>query len=218
LIDLYTCATPNGYGVTIVLEELGLPYELHDVDLTGLEHKQPPFLKLNPNGRVPALYDRDTGITVWESGAIRLYLAEKTGKLLPKDPRRRWQAIAWSMLKDSAIGPNQSQARIFDRFFPEHIPSVVSRFRNEVRRLYGVIDGQLKNQPYLAGEYSIADCGLWPWVRISHYAAFTLDEYPHVKEWHERVGQRSAVQRGLVPPFNPTDAQMTDGMKNIMML
>jgi GST-like protein len=219
MFDLYTCATPNGYGVSIALEEMGLPYELHNVDLSALEHKQPAFLKLNPNGRVPVLHDREADITVWESAAIRLYLAEKTGLLMPKDPKRRWQATAWIMLQATGVGPNQSQANIFKRFFPEHLPSVASRFRNETRRLYGVIDGHLASHDYLADEYSIADCGLWPWVRLAWYGDISLDDYPHLKAWFERVGERPAVARGIVPgEGGATETQKHAAAQKILML
>jgi GST-like protein len=219
MFDLYTCATPNGYGVSITLEEMGLPYEVHNVDLPNLEHKQPAFLKLNPNGRVPVLHDREAGLTVWESAAIRLYLADKTGMLLPKDPARRWQAHAWMMLQATGVGPNQSQANIFLRFFPERLPSVHSRFRNETRRLYGVIDGHLKDHPYLADEYSIADCGLWPWVRLAHYGEISHEEYPHLAEWFDRLGQRPAVQRGLVPgEGGASEEQKRQGALKVLML
>jgi GST-like protein len=219
MFDLYTCATPNGYGVSITLEEMGLAYEIHNVDLANLEHKQPAFLKLNPNGRVPVLHDRETNITVWESAAIRLYLSDKTGMLMPQDPKLRWQATAWIMLQATAVGPNQSQTNIFQRFFPEHLPSVISRFRNETRRLYGVIDRHLKGQPHLAGEYSIADCGLWPWVRLARYGNITLDEYPHLAEWFERIGKRPAVARGLVPDEQgATDEYKYAAAQKILML
>ena len=199
MFDLYTCPTPNGYGVSITLEELGLPYQIHDIDMASLAHKQPAFLALNPNGRVPVLRDCENGLVIWESAAIRIYLAEKFGRLLPIDPARRWAAFSWTMLQATAVGPNQSQANIFHRFWPEQIPSVVSRFRNETRRLYGVIDGHLKDHEYLADEYSIADCGLWPWIRISDYGEIRLEEYPHLAKWFAKVGERPAVTRGLVP-------------------
>jgi len=217
MYDLYTCATPNGYGVSIALEEMGLPYEVHHVNLGAQEHKQPSFLRMNPNGRVPVLVDREAGLTIWESAAIRLYLAEKTGKLMPKDAKRRWQAHSWIMLTNTGISPNQSQAQIFFRFFPEKIPSVISRFRNETRRLYGVIDGHLRDHEYLADEYSIADCGLWPWIRISDYGEISLDEYPHVKEWFERVGRRPAVPRGIVPEAAGTEQQRYEGAQKLLM-
>jgi GST-like protein len=219
MFDLYTCPTPNGYGVSITLEELALPYEIHNIDMARLEHKQPAFLALNPNGRVPVLRDRENGLVIWESAAIRIYLAEKTEKLLPRDPTRRWVALSWTMLQATAVGPNQSQANIFHRFFPERIPSVVSRFRNETRRLYGVIDGHLKDHLYLADEYSIADCGLWPWIRISDYGEISLGEYPHLADWFARVGERAAVARGLVPSDGgATEEERYASAQKILML
>ena len=199
MFDLYTCATPNGYGVSITLEELGLPYEVKAVNLATLEHRRPEFLAMNPNGRVPVLIDHEAGLTIWESAAIRLYLAEKTGQLMPTSPKGRWDAHAWILLTNTGVSPNQANANIFYRFFPEKLPSVISRFRNETRRLYQVFDTHLKDHEYLADEYSIADCGLWPWVRICDYGAISLDEYPHLKAWFDRIGKRPAVQRGLVP-------------------
>lgn len=218
MFDLYTCATPNGFGVSITLEEMGLPYEIHEIDMVTLEHKQPAFLKLNPNGRVPVLKDRENGVVIWESAAIRIYLAQKTGMLLPKDPQQHWLAYSFTMLQASGVGPNQSQANIFARFFPEHLPSVISRFKNETRRLYGVIDGQLKDSPYLAGEYSIADCGLWPWIRIAGYGDIILEDYPHLAEWFERVGERPAVKRGLVPDDSwATEEYKLEGARKVIM-
>jgi glutathione S-transferase len=218
MFDLYTCPTPNGYGVSITLEELGLPYEIHDVDMATLAHKEPAFLALNPNGRVPVLRDRENGLVIWESAAIRIYLAEKSGRLLPVDPTQRWAAFSWTMLQATAVGPNQSQANIFHRFWPEHIPSVISRFRNETRRLYGVINGQLRDHEYLANEYSIADCGLWPWIRIADYGEIRLEEYPHLARWFARVGERPAVMRGLVPDGNHVpEAERYEAAQKILM-
>lgn len=219
MFDLYTCATPNGYGVSITLEEMELPYEIHQIDMFTLEHKQPAFLELNPNGRVPVLKDRENDVIIWESAAIRIYLAQKTGLLLPKEPQQHWLAYSFTMLQASGVGPNQSQANIFARFFPEHLPSVISRFRNETRRLYGVIDGQLKDKPYLAGDYSIADCGLWPWIRIADYGDISLEKFPYLAEWFERVGERPAVMRGLVPDDGwASEEERKVGAQKIIML
>jgi GST-like protein len=203
MIDLYSAATPAGFSVSITLEEMHLPYTLHAVDVGAMEHKQPAYLKINPNGRIPALHDRETGVTVWESAAIRLYLADKTGKLLPKDPARRWEAISWLILQVSSIGPNQGQANCFIHYFGEDLPLVVSRFKNETRRLYGVMDQSLADKPYLAGEFSIADCGVWPWVRLADYAQLNLDEFPRLRAWFDRVGARPAVIRGGQTPMAP---------------
>jgi GST-like protein len=204
VIDLYTAATPAAFSVSITLEEMELPYALHPINLGALEHKQPSFLAINPNGRIPAIHDQETGVTVWESGAIRLYLAEKTGKLLPRAPARRWQAISWLLLQVTGVGPHQGQVNAFLHYFPERLPSVISRYRNEVRRLYGVIDRNLADKDYLAHEFSIADCGLWPWVRIADYAEIDLAEFPNVAAWFDRVGARPAVKRGLVPEAGGT--------------
>src|SRR5579862_2049597 len=148
MIDFYTGATPAAFSVAITLEELGLPYELHAINLAAMEHKGPEYLKINPNGRIPALHDRETGVTVWESAAIRLYLAEKTGRLLPKDPVKRWQAISYLILQVASIGPNQGQANCFIHYFDEHLPAVISRFKNETLRLYGVLEQNLAQQDY----------------------------------------------------------------------
>jgi len=217
MIELHTCATPNGYGVSIALEEMGLAYDLRVVDVEHMAHKRPEFLKLNPNGRVPVLVDTETGVTVWESAAIRLYLAERTGQLMPKDPARRWQAMGWIMLQSTGVGPNQSQANIFKHFFGEELPTVTARFRNETKRLYGVADGHLKHHEYLADEYSIADIGLWPWVRISDYGDISLDDYPHLKAWFERIALRPAVSRGLVPVNRNTEQENYEAAQRMLM-
>jgi GST-like protein len=218
LIELFTAGTPAAYSVSITLEEMELPYELHPIDLGALEHKQPAFLRINPNGRVPALHDSETGVTVWESGAMRLYLAEKTGKLLPKDSARRWQAISWMMLQVTGVGPHQGQANAFLHYFPERLPSVISRYKNEVDRLYGVIDRNLADKEFLAHEFSIADCGLWPWVRLADYAEISLSRFKNLSAWFERVGARPAVQRGLVPKGSGTpDENLAVGQKILML-
>jgi GST-like protein len=203
VIDLYTAATPAAFSVSITLEETGLPYQIHPIDLGALEHKGPEFLKINPNGRIPAIRDRETGVTVFESGAIRLYLAEKSGKLLPRDPVRRWQAMSWLFLQVTGVGPHQGQANAFIHYFPEKLPSVMARYKNETRRLYGVADRNLADKDYLAHEFSIADCGLWPWVRIADYAEVDVAEFPNLSAWFDRVAARPAVQRGLVPEPGP---------------
>jgi GST-like protein len=210
MIDFYTAATPAAFSVAITLEELGLPYELHPINLGVMEHKGPEYLKINPNGRVPALYDRETGVTVWESAAMRLYLAEKTGRLLPKDPVKRWQAVSYMILQVASIGPNQGQANCFIHYFGETLPSVVSRFKHETLRLYGVLEQNLAQQDYLAGEYSIADCGVWPWIRLADYAELSLEPFPSLRAWYERVGARPAVLKGgstpAAPPMNPEES------------
>ena len=166
MIDLYTAATPNGWKVSIALEELELPYTVKALELVKLEQKQEAFLRINPNGRIPAIVDRDAGdFPVFESGAILLYLAEKTGRLLPADPKGRSVAIQWLMFQMGGVGPMQGQANVFFRYAPEKIPFAIERYQNETRRLYEVLDRRLGEAEYLAGEYGLADIATWPWVR-----------------------------------------------------
>ncbi|MGH7859232.1 MAG: glutathione S-transferase family protein, partial [Candidatus Binatia bacterium] len=171
MIDLYTAATPNGWKASIMLEEIGLPYTVKHVHLEKLEQKEPEYLKINPNGRIPTIVDRDAGdFAVFESGAILIYLAEKTGKLLPKDVKGRSTVIQWVMFQMGGIGPMQGQANVFFRYAPEKIEYAIKRYHNETKRLYAVLDTRLKDHEYLAGEYSIADVATWPWVSIHSWA------------------------------------------------
>ncbi len=168
MIDLYTAATPNGFKISIFLEETGLDYTVHDLDLMSNEQKQPEFLAINPNGRIPSIIDRDNDdFAVFESGAILIYLAEKTGKFLPKDLKKRSQVLQWLMFQMGGVGPMMGQANVFNRYFPEKIPAAIDRYQNEGRRLFEVMNTQLKDNQYLAGdEYTIADMATWPWVHI----------------------------------------------------
>jgi GST-like protein len=204
MIDLYTAPTPNGWKVSIALEELGLAYTVRAISLDKLEQKQEWFLALNPNGRIPAIVDRGNGdFAVFESGAILLYLAERTGKLLPADPKGRSVAIQWLMFQMSGIGPMQGQANVFFRYAPEKIQYAIDRYQNETRRLYEVLERRLKDVEYLAGDYSIADIATWPWVSIHSWAGVSLDGLPSVSRWLEAVGKRPAVQRGRAVPAPP---------------
>lgn len=200
MIDLYTASTPNGWKASIALEELGLPYEVHRIDLQAGEQKTPEFLALNPNGRIPVIRDRDNGQVVFESGAILMYLAEKTGRLLPADHPGRYQVIQWVMFQMGGIGPMQGQANVFYRYFPEKIPSVISRYQHETMRLYGVLNSQLAGREYLCDEYSIADIANFTWVSMHAWAGLSVDELPHLSAWLERMKSRPAVQRGLQVP------------------
>jgi GSH-dependent disulfide-bond oxidoreductase len=201
MIDLYTWATPNGYKISITLEEMGLPYTVHPIDIgTGVQ-KQPDFLKINPNGRIPAIVDRDEGdFAIFESGAIMLYLAEKTGKLMPTDRKGRSRVTQWLMFQMGGVGPMQGQANVFFRYFPEKIQPAIDRYQNETRRLYTVLDGQLSRSEYLAGDYSIADIASWTWVRGHAYAGVSIDEMPHLRRWLAAIEQRPAVRKGLTVP------------------
>ena len=199
MIDLYTSATPNGRKVSIMLEETGLPYEVHPVRLDKGEQKLPEFLAINPNGRIPAIVDE--GLAVFESGAILLYLAEKSGGFLPEDTEGRYAAIQWLMFQMAGVGPMQGQAHVFRHYAPETIPYAVERYTRETRRLYSVADGVLSKSPYLAGtQYTVADIALWPWANVCDYAGVEMSEFPALSEWVERVGARPAVRRGSVVP------------------
>lgn len=209
MIDFYTAATPNGFKVAIALEELGLPYNLIPLDFSTQEQKQPDFLAINPNGRIPAIVDRDNGdFAVFESGAILIYLAEKAGKLLPQDPKRRSQAIQWLMFQMGGVGPMMGQANVFYRYFPEKIPAAIERYQKEGRRLLEVLDGHLAHHAYLADEYSIADIATWPWVRIYDWSGISIEGLEHLQAWMARMEARPACQKGVtLPPRkeNPDD-------------
>ncbi len=211
MIDLYTAPTPNGWKASIVLEELGLPYTVHALDLGTLQQKEPWYLKINPNGRIPAIVDRDEGdFAVFESGAVLLYLAEKTGKLLPADAKGRSRAIQWLMFQMGGLGPMQGQANVFFRYAPEKIPFAIERYQRETRRLYEVLDRRLAEAPYLAGEYGIADIATWPWVTLHGWAGVALDGLEHLQAWVNRVGERPAVQRGRAVPAMPGNGKLED--------
>lgn len=201
MITLYSAATPNGYKASIALEELSLPYELRVLDLGGQEQKQDWYLALNPNGRIPTIVDHDAGdFVVFESGAILMYLAEKTGRLLPQDAKGRSRVIQWLMFQMGGVGPMMGQANVFFRYLPEKIPLAIDRYQGEVRRLFGVLDGQLAQHEYLAGDYSIADIAHWPWIYTHAWSGIRLDEFSHLRRWLEQIGARPAVKRGLERP------------------
>ncbi|MEZ5706988.1 MAG: glutathione binding-like protein [Burkholderiaceae bacterium] len=202
MITLYTAATPNGHKVSIALEELGLPYRLAVLDLASGEQKQPAFLAICPNGRIPAIVDHEAGdFAVFESGACLIYLAEKTGRLMPGDTKGRSRVMQWLMFQMGGIGPMMGQANVFHRYFPEKIPAVIDRYQGETRRLFGVLDGHLKSHEYLAGDYSIADIANWAWVRTHRWSGVSLDGLPHLKRWRDALRARPAVARGIEMPL-----------------
>ncbi len=201
MIELYTAATPNGYKVSIMLEETGLPYTFHHVQLQNQEQKLDWYLKLNPNGRIPTIVDFDNdGFVVFESGAILIYLAEKTGQFLPDDLHRRSQVIQWLMFQVAGIGPMQGQAHVFYRYAPEQIPYAIQRYQQETSRLYQVLDSRLKNHEYLVDDISIADIATYPWVRSYKWAGVSIDELEHLQRWLGVMRSRPGVQRGLDVP------------------
>ena len=201
MIDLYTAATPNGKKISIALEEMGLPYTVHRISLSKGEQKTPEFLKINPNGRIPAIVDRDEGdLAVFESGAILIYLAEKTGQFLPTERRARSVALQWLMFQMGGVGPMMGQANVFYRYAPEKLPWAIGRYQREVRRLFEVMDGRLSEVPYLAGDYSIADMATWPWATTYEWCGVSIDGLAHLQRWLREVGERPAVVRGAAVP------------------
>ena len=208
MIDLYTAATPNGRKASIALEEMALDYQVHALSLQKLDQKQPEYLKINPNGRIPAIVDRETdNFAVFESGAILIYLAEKTGQFLPADTKGRSQVIQWLMFQMGGIGPMQGQANVFYRYAEEKIPFGISRYQNETRRLYEVVNSQLENHEYLAGDYSIADIATFPWVRGYEWSGVSIEGLPHLQRWLTAIEERPAVVRGLAVPESTQSAK-----------
>ena len=208
MIELFTAATPNGWKVSIALEEMGLPYTLRPLALSKLEQKEEWYLKINPNGRIPAIIDHDNGdFAVFESGAILIYLAEKSGKLLPSEPKARSRVLQWLMFQMGGVGPMMGQANVFFRYAPEKIPYAIERYQREVRRLFEVMERQLANNEYIAGpEYSIADIALWSWIAGYGWSGVSVDGLTQMKRWMDLIGARPAAQRGrnIPPPSDPS--------------
>jgi glutathione S-transferase/GST-like protein len=201
MIDLYTAATPNGHKASVALEELGLPYTVHPINLPANEQKQPWFLAINPNGRIPAIIDREADdFAVFESGAILIYLAEKTGRLMPNDVKGRSRVIQWLMFQMGGVGPMMGQANVFFRYFPEKIQPAIDRYQNESRRLFEVLDTQLGRHEWLAGDYSIADIANWCWVRTHRWSGVSVEGLPHLQRWLDAMKARPACQRGIEVP------------------
>lgn len=206
MIDLYTAATPNGHKVSIALEELGLPYTLKVLDLSKSEQKTPTFLAINPNGRIPAIVDHELDdFAVFESGACLVYLAEKTGQLMPSDVKGRSLVMQWLMFQMGGIGPMMGQANVFFRYFPEKIPAVIDRYQGESKRLFRVLDARLKDHEFLAGDYSIADIANWAWVRTHRWSGVEVDDLPNLVRWRDAIRARAAVQRGIEQPASRVD-------------
>jgi len=201
MIDLYTAATPNGWKASVTLEELELPYEVHALNLGEGDQHQESFLKINPNGRIPAIVDRDDDVfAVFETGAIMIYLAEKTGRLLPTDAKGRSKVIQWLMFQMGGIGPMMGQANVFYRYFPEKIPSAISRYQNETRRLFEVLERRLSESEWLADDFSIADIANWCWVRTYKWSGVSADGLDNLKRWRDAIRERPACQRGIDVP------------------
>lgn len=200
-LHLYTDSSPNGFKISIALEELGLPYQVHHVRIANGDHQQPTFLKLHPHARIPVLVDESTGITVFESAAILLYLADKTGRLLPQQPATRWEAITWLMFHAASVGPILGQRVHFEMFSEAPLPVAIERYRRLSNEFFATLDERLADQPWLAGdEYSIADIAGFGWTHIARIIDMDFSAYPHLSDWHVRVAQRPAVQRGVLIP------------------
>ncbi len=220
-IDLYTWATPNGHKVHIMLEELGLDYTVHPIDIGSGAQFEPEFLKISPNNKMPAIVDPEgpdgKPLSIFESGAILMYLAEKHGRFLPKDGAARYTTIQWLMWQMGGLGPMLGQAHHFLQYAPEKIDYAMKRYSNEARRLYGVLDKRLGESRYLAGEdYSIADIAAWPWTRYPDRQAVERDEFPNFVRWFDEIEQRPAVQRGIQVLADSRPASFDDKAKEIL--
>jgi GST-like protein len=221
MIDVYSWATPNGHKVHIMLEECGLPYRVHGVNIGTGDQFKPDFLKISPNNKIPAIVDHDgpdgKPISLFESGAILLYLAGKTGKFMPDDVRGKYEVLQWVMFQMGGVGPMLGQAHHFRIYAPEKIEYAINRYTNEAKRLYGVIDKRLSESKYLGGpEYSIADIATWPWLRSWKNQGIELSDYPKLQRWFEAIEERPAVQRGVKVLANERPAVQDDKAKEIL--
>lgn len=208
MIDLYTWTTPNGRKVSILLEELGVPYSVHGIDISKDEQFAPDFLKIAPNNRIPAIVDQDTGTQMMESGAIMLYLAEKYGKFLPTDASDRWAAIEWLMWQMGGVGPMLGQVHHFVKYNAGKSAYAEERYSKEARRLYGVLERRLETRDFIAGTYSITDMATFPWIARHDWQGIDLNDYPNLRDWYVRIAERPAVQRGYHIPKRATEIPM----------
>ncbi|MBL8703798.1 MAG: glutathione S-transferase N-terminal domain-containing protein [Rhodospirillales bacterium] len=204
MIDLYTWGTPNGRKVSIMLEEVGLPYSVFPIDISKGDQFTSDFIRINPNSKIPAIVDHEgpggKPFAVFESGAILIYLGDKTGKFLPKEPAVYYEALQWLMFQMGGVGPMFGQAHHFRRFAPEKIPYAIERYSKEARRLYGVMDAQLKEREFLAGPYTIADIATYPWAARHEWQGVDLGDFPNVRRWFNTISARPAVKKGMTVP------------------
>jgi len=216
MIDVYFWPTPNGQKVTIALEELGLPYNVIPINIGKGDQFKSEFLKISPNNKMPTIVDAEgpsgKPISIFESGAILIYLAEKTGRLMPTDARGRYRVLEWLMFQMGSVGPMLGQAHHFRRYAPEQIRYAIERYTNEARRIYGVVDKRVGEVPYLVGEYSIADIATYPWLKLHKLQGQNLEDFPNLKRWYEAIEARSAVQKGMAvmangPALQPNDKE-----------
>jgi GST-like protein len=202
MIELYTAPTPNGYKASIALEEMEIPYNVHTINLLEGAQKKPEFLKICPNGRIPAIVDTKLDLAVFESGAIMIYLAEQCGKFLPTDVKGRSRVIQWLMFQMGGIGPMMGQANVFFRYFPEKIQPAIDRYQNECRRLFEVLNTHLAEHEYLADDYSIADMANWAWVRTHNWSGVSVDGLDNLSRWMGAIAERPGAQRGVKVPVD----------------
>ena len=208
MIDLYTWTTPNGRKVSIMLEEIGLPYTAHAINITEGDQNAPEFLKISPNNKIPAIVDNDNGMTLMESGAILMYLAEKTGKLMPTDDVARWRTIEWLMWQMGGPGPFLGQVHHFVKYNKGKSLYAEERYLNEARRLYGVLDRRLADHEYIIDNYSITDIAVWPWISRFDWQTMDLNDYPNVKRWYLAIAGRPAVKKGFDVPKKVQEISM----------
>lgn len=205
MIDLYTWTTPNGRKVSILLEELGVPYTAHAINIGDGDQHTPEFLAISPNNKIPAIVDRENDLTLMESGAIMIYLAEKYGKFLPTEPLAKARMMEWLMWQMGGLGPMLGQAHHFVHFNPGKSDYAKERYSTEAARLYGVLDKRLEGRDYIVDDYSIADMACWPWVSRHEWQDIDLKQYPNVRRWYQEIARRDAVQRGYDVPKKAND-------------
>ena len=222
MIELYAWPTPNGFKISIMLEEVGLPYSVHPIDIGKGDQFDPAFLRISPNNKIPTIVDSEgpggKSISVFESGAILIYLAEKTGKLMPREGAGRYAVLEWLMFQMGGIGPMLGQAHHFRLYAPEQIQYAIDRYTNESKRLYAVLDRRLAEREYVAGEYSIADIAIMPWLRYPERQGVEIADYPNVRRWREAIAARPAVQRGLqlLADRSRRSSQMDDKQREVL--
>jgi GST-like protein len=222
MIELYAWPTPNGFKISIMLEEVGLPYSVHPIDIGKGDQFDPAFLRISPNNKIPTIVDPEgpggKSISVFESGAILIYLAEKTGKLMPREGAGRYAVLEWLMFQMGGIGPMLGQAHHFRLYAPEQIQYAIDRYTNESKRLYAVLDRRLAEREYVAGEYSIADIAIMPWLRYPERQGVEIADYPNVRRWREAIAARPAVQRGLqlLADRSRRSSQMDDKQREVL--
>ena len=222
MIELYAWPTPNGFKISIMLEEVGLPYSVHPIDIGKGDQFDPAFLRISPNNKIPTIVDPEgpggKSISVFESGAILIYLAEKTGKLMPREGAGRYAVLEWLMFQMGGIGPMLGQAHHFRLYAPEQIQYAIDRYTNESKRLYAVLDRRLAEREYVAGEYSIADIAIMPWLRYPERQGVEIADYPNVRRWRDSIAARPAVQRGLqlLADRSRRSSQMDDKQREVL--